>query len=81
MKEIKSIKLLKVFEIKKDYLIYVFENKDTYELYLSNKNYGILELVFGLEKSATNIEIFLNEYNLKELFKKDIEVYKEKYED
>ena len=81
MKELKDIKLLKVFQINEyeycNYYYYIFEDEENYYSYLQNKNYGVLMLVYGVEKEQQTLEDFINCYNLDEY----IQIYQEKYED
>lgn len=77
MKEIKDIKLLKVFEIKENYLIYCMEDKENYEIYIKNKKYGILNLIIGAPKTQQTLEQLLNLID----FDEEIEIYKKEYED
>jgi hypothetical protein len=81
MKELKDIKLLKVYQVNEyeynNYLIYIFEDEENYELYLQNKNYGVLALMYGVPKEQNTLEELLNCYNLDEY----IQIYQEEYED
>lgn len=79
MKEIKNIKLLKVFQVNenkyKDYLVYVFENGDNYELYLTHKQYGIMSYIIGVPKEQQSLEELLTLD-----FSDDISYYRIRYE-
>ena len=81
MKELKNIKLLKVCQVNEseycNYYVYFFENGDTYELYLQNKNYGIIALLYGLPKEQITLDDFLENYNLDEY----IQFYQEEFEE
>lgn len=81
MKELKDIKLLKVYQVDEyeynNYLIYIFEDEENYELYLQNKNYGVLALMYGVPKEQNTLEELLSCYNLDEY----IQIYQEEYED
>lgn len=81
MKEIKDIKILKVFLVNEyeycNYLVYYIENNNNYEVYLQNKNYGTMMFLYGVPKKQQPLEYLLNCYNFDEY----IQEYQEKYED
>ncbi len=85
MKEIKGVKILKVYDIDEKYRVYIMENGKYYELYLQNINYGVLMLMYGLEKTAFNKAMF-NKTSIEDFVKTAnfnfyIEDYKEHIED
>lgn len=79
MVEVKDIKLLKVVQVDedkyKDYLVYLFETEDIYEMYLTNKKYGIMYLVMGVNKVINPDKLL--DFN----FLEDIEYYRDNFED
>ena len=79
MLEVKDIKLLKVVQVDedkyKDYLVYLYETEDTYEMYLTNKKYGIMCLVMGVNKVINPDKLL--DFN----FLEDIEYYRDNFED
>ncbi len=81
MKEIKDIKILKVFLVNEyeycNYLVYYIENNNNYEVYLQNKNYGTMMFLYGVPKKQQPLEYLLNCYNFDEY----IQEYQERYED
>lgn len=81
MKEIKDIKLLKVYKIKENYFLYVFENdfEKAFEFYISNEKYGIMQQIFGILKNYanSNIDYWLENFD----FAKYIDTYKKDFED
>lgn len=81
MKEVKDIKILKVFLVNEyeycNYLVYYIENNNNYEVYLQNKNYGTMMFLYGVPKKQQLLEYLLNCYNFDEY----IQEYQERYED
>lgn len=81
MKELKDIKLIKVFQVNEfeycNYYYYIFEDEENYYSYIQNKNYGVLMLVYGTPKGQQTLKEFINCYNLDEY----IQEYQEEYED
>ena len=81
MKEIKGLKLIKVFQVNEfeycNYYYYIFEDEENYYSYIQNKNYGILMYVYGVPKEQQSLEDFMNCYNLDEF----IQEYQEEFED
>lgn len=81
MKEVKDIKILKVFLVNEyeycNYLVYYIENNNNYEVYLQNKNYGTMMFLYGVPKKQQPLEYLLNCYNFDEY----IQEYQERYED
>lgn len=81
MKEVKDIKILKVFLVNEyeycNYLVYYIENNNNYEVYLQNKNYGTMMFLYGVPKKQQSLEYLLNCYNFDEY----IQEYQERYED
>ena len=81
MKEVKDIKILKVFLVNEyeynNYLVYYMENEDNYEVWLRNRNYGTMMFLYGVPKKQQPLEYLLNCYNFDEY----IQEYQERYED
>ena len=77
MKEIKN-DFIKKYSYK-DYVAYIKETNESYEYYLQNEKYGIIELMFGVDKKRTTLgnllEIVKNSIDI------DIEYYKRENED
>lgn len=64
IKIIENNMLIKEYEIlNKTYLVYIKEKEDFTEFYISEKDYGIIEYVIGLDLNNTgkNIEDFIND--------------------
>lgn len=80
MIEIKS-DMVKEFIYKKDYnyVIYVKETITSYECYLQNENYGIITLLFGVNKRETTMQDFIE--TILGCIDSHIEDYKKSYED
>lgn len=80
MVEIKS-QIIKEFIYKSDikYVVYIKETINTYEAYLQNEDYGVISLMFGVDKNKTKLDnfIIIVNNNLEEY----IELYKQDYED
>lgn len=80
MVEIKS-EIIKQFIYKKDYnyVVYIKETINTFEAYLQNEDYGVIDLMFGVNKKAQNIEDFISYINCN--IEDYIEDYKQEHED
>lgn len=63
----------------KDYVVYIKETKNSYEYYLQNEIYGIIELMFGVDKKQTTLEELLQ--IVVDNIDIDIEYYKRENED
>ncbi len=63
----------------KDYVVYIKETNEAYEYYLQNEKYGIIELMFGVDKKQTTLEELLE--IVKGNIDIDIEYYKRENED
>lgn len=64
IKIIENSMLIKEYEIlNKTYLVYIKEKENFTEFYISEKDYGIIEYVIGLDLNNTgkNIEDFIND--------------------
>ena len=64
IKIIENNMLIKEYEIlNKTYLVYIKEKENFTEFYISEKDYGIIEYVIGLDLNNTgkNIEDFIND--------------------
>ncbi len=55
------------------YLIYIKDYNGSYEVYLQNVRYGVISLMFGVEKKNNTID------NLKEIIKNNIDDYIKQY--
>ena len=80
MIEIKT-DIIKEFIYKKDYnyIIYIKETINKYESYLQNEDYGVISLMFGVNKHQTSLNAFISCIN--ENIESYIYNYKELYED
>lgn len=79
MIEIKS-DIIKEFIYKKDYnyIIYIKETINAFEAYLQNEDYGVIDLMFGVDKKKQAIEDFISYINCN--IEDYIEIYKNNYE-
>ena len=79
MKEVKN-DFIKKFEYE-DYYIYIKDCESHYESYLQHKEYGVIELMFGIDiaKGRITLQNFIDTVysNINEY----IETYKQEYED
>lgn len=80
MKEIEN-EIIKTFIYSKNtaYIIYIKDYNNCYECYLQNKNYGIISLMFGVNKKETTMQEFI-EVILANI-DSHVKDYKETYED
>lgn len=62
-----------------DYVIYIKETSHCYEYYLQNEKYGIIALMFGVNKEETTLEDFMQ--IIVDIIGMDIKYYKKEYED
>ena len=80
MIEVKN-EIVKTFIYRKNtaYIIYIKDYNNCYECYLQNKNYGIITLLFGVNKKETTMQDFIETIN--NCIDSHIEDYKKSYED
>jgi len=64
-----------------DYLIYIKDCISHYESYIQHKEYGIIQLMFGIDtaKNRITLQDFINTVNSN--IEEYIEIYKQDYED
>ena len=81
MKKVKN-DIIKKYSYK-DYVIYIKENEKSYESYLQNEQYGIITLMFGVDKKRCSFKEFVNliEKHIEDYIYIYIKDYEEDYED
>ena len=77
MKEIEN-DIIKKYQYK-DYVVYVKEVLDSYECYLQKECYGIIDLMFGINKDDYSLHAF--EYLILANIEDYIKIYQQEIED
>lgn len=63
----------------KNYIIYIKETGESYEYYLQNEKYGVIYMIYGVDKEKNTLEELLQ--ICAENIDNDIIFYKQRFED